>query len=55
MARKRMTREEREWQAREDLRTLQNAAEIQGNTGRLRAARVEAKRQADALKKLGGG
>jgi len=43
---------EREWRAEEDLRTLQRAAEIQGDTSRVRAAQQIAKRQMAALSKV---
>lgn len=45
---------EREWRAEDDLRTLQRAAEIQGDTSRVRAAQQIAKRQMAALSKVAG-
>jgi len=45
---------EREWRAEDDLRTLQRAAEIQGDTSRVRAAQQVAKRQMAALSKVAG-
>lgn len=43
------TKEELEWQAREDLQTLRNAEEIRKDRKRAVAAEKEAKKQIDAL------
>ena len=47
-----MLAQERQWQAQDDLRTLQRAAEIQGNKTRMTAAQREAKAQLAALSKV---
>lgn len=41
---------EKKWQAEDDLRTLQRAAEVKGD--RLKQAKLLAKEQAKALKKI---
>ena len=43
---------DKQWQAQDDLRTLQNADEIRKSKARLNAAQAEAKKQMDALKKV---
>ena len=40
---------DKSWQARDDLRTLQQAKEIQGNKARIRAAEIEARAQVAAI------
>ncbi len=42
-------KQEQQWQAQEDLRTLQRAAEIQSSPTRVKAAQHEAKSQIAAL------
>lgn len=42
------------WRARDDLRTLSNAAEIGHDKKRLKAAQAEAKRQMQALQHVAG-
>lgn len=44
--------QERQWRAEDDLRTLQRAAEIQGDSSRVRAAQQIAKKQMAALSKV---
>ncbi len=45
----RATREDRAWRARDDLRTLQQAKEIQADRSRIVAATREAQNQIKAL------
>ena len=47
-----MSAQEKKWQAEDDLRTLQRAAEIRKDKGRLAAARKCAKEQMAALQKV---
>jgi hypothetical protein len=44
--------DEKRWQAEDDLRTIQRAHEIMGDTGRLSAAKAHAKRQRDSLDRI---
>lgn len=45
----RMTAEDKKWQAQSDLRTIQQAAQIQADKGRMSAAQKEAANQIAAL------
>lgn len=42
-------KQQQKWQAQDDLRTLQNAAEIQKSAARVKAAQQEAQSQIAAL------
>ena len=48
-----LTAEDKAWRARDDLRTLQSAVEIQSDKSRVAAAQREAKLQMQALAKVG--
>lgn len=48
----RMTKEEKDFQAESDLRTLQEADEIRRNKARLNRAKKKAKEMMEALKKV---
>lgn len=50
----RMKAEEARYQAQDDLRTMQRAADVQSDPARLKAAQAEAQNQINALKKVGG-
>ena len=59
MARKKSTgmptmTEHKQWEAQDDLRTLERAEEIRKSSARMRAAQTEAKRQMAALGKVAG-
>lgn len=45
----RMTASDKKWQAQSDLRTIQEAAQIQADKGRMTAAQKEAQNQMAAL------
>lgn len=45
----RVTAADKKWQAQSDLRTIQEAAQIQANKGRMTAAQKEAQNQMAAL------
>lgn len=45
----RMSAEEKSWRAQDDLRTLQQAAKIQADAARVKAAQAEAQSQIKAL------
>jgi hypothetical protein len=45
----RITAADKKWQAQSDLRTIQEAAQIQANKGRMSAAQKEAQNQMAAL------
>lgn len=49
----RMSAEEKRWQAQDDLRTMQRAAEISSDQQRMKAAQSEAQKQIKALQKVG--
>ena len=44
--------EHKQWEAQDDLRTLERAEQIRGSAARMRAAQAEAKRQMAALGKV---
>ena len=54
MANRRMSAEEKKWQAEMDARTLKEAAELQGNRERMKAVREHIKREQEAMKKILG-
>lgn len=47
-----MVSEDKRWRARDDLRTLQTALEIQNDKSRINAAQKEAQAQIQALSKV---
>lgn len=44
--------QEKKWQAQDDLRTIQRAAEIKADASRMRASQSEAKQQMKALQSV---
>jgi hypothetical protein len=48
----RMTAQDKKWQAQDNLRTIQRAAEVTSNAARLKAAQAEAAQQVAALNKV---
>ncbi|WP_298962264.1 hypothetical protein [uncultured Methylobacterium sp.] len=54
MASRKMTAQEREWRAQDDLRTLTQAAQIQGDRSRLSAVQKHAAEQVRSLNKVAG-
>ena len=48
----RMTAEDKSWRARSDLRTLQEAREVEADKTRVTAAKREAQAQMDALRSV---
>jgi hypothetical protein len=47
-----LTAQDKKWRAESDLRTLREAAELQGNKTRLKAAETLAKKELQLLKKI---
>lgn len=52
MAKSREVQEQAKWRAQDDMRTLENAAEIMKDKTRLNSAQAEAKRQMEALQQV---